>query len=93
MKFSILTDDWEHCYNCGSTVGLQEHHIFFGPLRKISERWGLKIPLCFRCHLGSKDAVHNNRKKDLQYKRLAQAAFEKLFGHEKWMEIIKRNYL
>ncbi len=91
-KFSLLTDDWEHCYNCGAPNPC-EHHIFFGPLRPVSEAHGLKIPLCHRCHTMSADAVHFNREKDLQYKREAQAAFEKLYGHENWMLTIGRNYL
>ena len=94
MKYSILTDDWEHCYSCGAYVQHpHEHHIFFGPLRAVSEAHGLKIPLCYRCHNGSKDAVHFNREKDLQYKREAQEAFEKMYGHENWMLTIGRNYL
>lgn len=43
-KESILTDDFDHCFMCG-TPGIQHvHHIFGGPLRKVSEKWGFKVP-------------------------------------------------
>lgn len=91
-QYSIITQDWEHCFNCGGPAQAV-HHVFFGPLRRISEKWGLKIPLCHRCHNQSKDAVHFNREKDLEYKGIAQRAFEALYGHIKFMEVIGRNYL
>ena len=44
------------CYLCGSSgiddmCGLEQHHVFGGPNRKLSERYGLKVYLCGeKCH-------------------------------------------
>lgn len=90
---SILQNE-KRCYFCGSTVGLEEHHCMFGRgLRTLSERHGLKVYLCFRCHRDTKFGVHGNREMDLQLKRVSQMAFEKKYNHETWMEVFKRNYL
>ena len=33
---------------------LERHHCMFGPNRKLSEKYGLIIPLCMECHRGNK---------------------------------------
>lgn len=95
MSKSILTDDYIHCFWCGR-LAEAEHHIFFGTaLRKISEKFGFKVPLCNRCHNMSNDSVHLDPKrvKDLELKRACQAKFEKTHTRKEWMLIIGRNYL
>lgn len=56
----------EHaCWLCGRNGyedPLDEHHIFGGALRKKSEKYGLKVPLChYRCHIFGKEAAHQNK--------------------------------
>ncbi|MBR6637208.1 MAG: hypothetical protein IKK97_07175 [Phascolarctobacterium sp.] len=95
MSKSILTDDYIHCFLCGQLAEAM-HHIFFGTaLRKISEIFGFKVPLCNRCHNMSKDSVHLDPKrvKDLELKRACQAKFEETHSHEEFMNIIGRNYI
>lgn len=62
MKSIIQTVD--KCYICGAVSGLEEHHIFGGFNRKLSEKYGLKVKLCNRHHTGSytntSEAVHHN---------------------------------
>ena len=89
---SIIQEE-KRCYLCGSTVGLESHHIFFSALRPIADKYGLKVWLCAYHHRDQKHGAHGNREVDLFLKREAQKAFEKKHGHEKFMEIIKRNYL
>ena len=54
---SIIQADREHCFACGKNAnadyhGLDEHHVFFGANRKLSEKYGLKVYLCHdSCHL------------------------------------------
>lgn len=52
------------CWLCGQNGAsdpLDRHHIFGGPLRKKSERYGLVVYLCHnRCHIFGPMAVHNN---------------------------------
>lgn len=54
---SIIQPDKDRCYMCGrhtraEYMGLDEHHVYSGAKRKLSERYGLKVYLCHdRCHL------------------------------------------
>lgn len=98
MAKSIIQEDREHCFVCGRNAradyfGLDEHHVFFGPNRKLSEKYGLKVYLCHeRCHLGGvhKDADLNRRvqkvvqKRAMQYYKWSIDDFRAIFG---------RNYL
>ena len=49
MAKSILQKDKE-CFLCTRMQDLEQHHIFGGPNRKWSEKYGLKVWLCQRCH-------------------------------------------
>lgn len=53
------------CFLCGRNGfadPLDRHHIFGGPLRKKSERFGLVVYLCHnRCHIFGLNAAHQNR--------------------------------
>ena len=54
-RFSILTEDLDHCYIC-KTMKLREvsrqdlHEIYPGRNRKICMRYGFVAPLCRECH-------------------------------------------
>ena len=54
-RFSILTEDLNHCYIC-KTMKLKEvpkddlHEIFPGRNRQICMRYGFVAPLCRQCH-------------------------------------------
>lgn len=80
------------CYMTGSVDGLEEHHIFYGPLRRKSELYGLKVWLRHELHRGD-DGMHFNKELDLILKRMAQQRFEEVYGHQKFMEEFGRNYL
>jgi hypothetical protein len=89
---SILQDE-KKCFFTGFTTGLHEHHVFNGPLRKKSERYGLKVWLRYDWHIQTPYAVHNNKENDLVLKRMAQKKFEEIYGHEKFMQEFHKNYL
>lgn len=94
-KESILTDDFDHCYICGVLGKPHMHHIFGGPLRQISEKWGFKVPLCYRHHNdpSCREAVHFNANISRMLKAEVQKEFEKTHSHEEFMNLIGRNYL
>lgn len=52
------------CFLCGkngSSDPLDRHHIYGGPNRKKSEKYGLVVYLCHNeCHIFGKHAVHND---------------------------------
>ena len=64
MAKSILQTE-RCCFFCGSTVGLEKHHVFAGVAnRPISERQGLWIWCCHEEHTG-KEGVQYNKEKNL----------------------------
>ncbi len=65
------------CWKCGKWGWLEEHHIFGGPFRKKSEKYGLKVGLCGdSCHRNGKEAAH-------QCAATAQKLHE--YGQQKYM--------
>ena len=89
---SILQHE-KRCWVCGRVTGLEVHHIFAGIAnRTLSEKYGLKVWLCHEHHTGKHGAQYDpvlNR----QLKQDAQYAFEKVYGHAKWMAVFMKNYL
>lgn len=93
-------DDPKHPEN--TYQALDKHHVFGGPNRKHSEKYGLWVKICMcRCHrtgeYGGPLSIHNNPNKeggkDLMLKRLAQRTFEEKYSHEEFMRIFGKNYL
>lgn len=91
-KQSILTGDMESCMVCGK-LHPECHHVFFGPNRKWSDKYGLVVPLCNEHHRGSDISPHFNREFDLQLKQYAQERFEEEYPELSFREIFGRNYL
>lgn len=84
---SVIQSEKE-CYVCGTTQGLHCHHVFFGnPNRKHSEKFGMKVWLCWEHHTGSTGA-HQNRALDLHLKKLAQREFEARFGNRDAFRVV-----
>jgi hypothetical protein len=61
--------------------------------RKLSEKYGLKVYLCDRHHLVSKECVHQNPQLEAILKQYAQKKFEETHSREEFIKIFKRNYL
>jgi len=96
---SIVQKDRNRCYLCGrvrTTFNpLDEHHVYFGPARPISERYGLKVYLChFGCHLFSIKAVHNNAKRCRELQADVQRIAMEHYGWTvaDFVRIVGRNY-
>ena len=94
MARSIIQMDMDCCYICGTMQNLHLHHVIFGSAnRKNSDKYGLTVRLCQKCHTGH-NGVHANRAMDLMLKKKAQQCFEDQIGdREEFMEIFGRNYL
>jgi hypothetical protein len=92
MKFKL--QDKKQCYVSHRTDGLQKHHIIYGTAnRKQSDKYGLTVWLRPEYHTGQTGVHGGNKTLDLELKQMAQREFEKVYSHEKWMEVFKRNYL
>lgn len=72
----------DRCAVCGSRVGLEKHHIFYGTAnRKLADKDGLTVMLCAGHHRGSPNGVHGgNTKLDLELKATAQAKWMEYYG-------------
>ena len=94
MSKSIIQNE-KVCFKCGAEYGLERHHIMSGMAnRKLSERFGIWVWLCGdKCHRGLEEGAQYNKEYNLELKRIAQEAFEKKYGHEKWMETFRKNYI
>ena len=92
-RYSILTDDMHKCYITGSTLNIHIHEVFFGAFRNKSIKYGCCVPLRADYHNMSSHGVHFDRELDLKLKCECQRKFEEIHGHEKFMEVFKKNYL
>lgn len=69
---------------------LIRHEIYYGVAnRKLSKEWGCWVYLTPEAHA----RLHADREIDLKLKIECQEAFEKKYGHAKFMSIFGRNYL
>lgn len=80
------------CYLTGSTDNLDKHHCMNGPFRKKAEAYGLWVFLRHDVHM-KLHQTPQGQKVAIWLKQQAQEAFERKYGHEKWMNEFKRNYL
>jgi len=86
-----IIQDKKYCFICG-TSQVEEHHIFRGPNRKVSEQLGLKVWLCKEHHTGQ-TGVHNNQGLNSYLQKLAQRKYEETHTREEFMQEIGRSYL
>ena len=69
-RYSILIDNLDRCYVCGSKDRVAKHEIFFGSANRTkSKEDGLIVPLCWCHHNGSNLGVHFNNIFDLKLKK------------------------
>lgn len=66
-----MTDDMGSCYVCGARAD-EIHHCMHGPDKKLSEKYGLMVPLCRKCH---SKVHHVGGELDRILKQDAQRAF------------------
>ena len=96
---SIIQEDREHCFICGGRANgdpLDEHHVYGGANRTISERYGLKVYLHHnKCHIFGKQSVHQNAEVGKMVKQVVQ---ERAMQYYNWtvddfMRLIGKSYL
>jgi len=94
MNMKSILQTIDACWVCGDTRNLHTHEVFYGTAnRKKSIQYGLQVRLCGRHHNLSNEGVHFDDVLDTQLKMFAQKKFEEKYGHEKFMEVFKKNYL
>lgn len=83
----------KQCLVCHKKTGLHRHHVYSGPLRRMSEENGFTVWLCGRHHNLSRDGIHFNRELDLEVRRLGQHMYEQTHNREEFVKLTGRNYL
>lgn len=87
------------CWLCGRNGWadpLDRHHIFGGPNRKKSEKYGLVVYLCHHdCHIFGPDAAHQNPKTMQMLHEYGQkkAMEENGWTKEKFIKEFGRSYI
>lgn len=87
-RFSLFTDDLEHCIICNKKKK-HMHEIFCGRNRQNSMRYGLCLPICELCH----KKYQNSAVFNLKWHKKGQAMFNKTYPNLKFEDIFKKNYL
>lgn len=87
--------DTKECYITHAPYHLARHHCYGGGRRQLSEEWGCWVWLRADFHNLADYGVHgkNGHELDMRLKRECQKKFEELYGHKKFMEVFKKNYL
>lgn len=85
------------CWLCGRTNGqIDRHHIFGGPFRQKSERYGLVVDLCHdSCHIFGEYSAHQSKETALELHQYGQrkAMEEQGWTTEDFIAEFGRNYL
>lgn len=87
-RFSLFTDDLDHCIICGKKKD-NIHEVIYGKNRINSMKFGLTIPLCNYHH----KLIHSNPILSNEYKKKGQALFDRAYPDLKFEDIFKKNYL
>lgn len=91
--FSVLADDLEHCIVTGSSQ-VEIHHVFNGPNRSLSEKYGFLIPLRPDWHNFKPYSIHMDQEFDNSWKRYAQQYYETNIGsREDFIREFGKSYL
>lgn len=91
--YSIIQADTDYCWWCGR-YGTELHHVFYGVgNRKIADRMGLVVGLCYCHHRGSKGVHNGNKELDMELKRAGQEAFIAHYPEADFLATFGRNYL
>lgn len=93
MGASILKTEKGTCILCGRKGQTEEHHLFGGPNRRLSEEDGLKVYLCPRCH---HDRIHGLDRQAIEFlKQEGQRAYMETYskGTRDFVVRYGKNYL
>lgn len=89
---SIMQTDKESIFS-GRTDSLEYHHIFGGPNRKHSEKYGLTVWLTHDEHNEPPFGAHHCKTTNRSLQRAGQLKFQEVYPHLDFMKIFGRNYL
>lgn len=71
----------------------EDHHVYDGPNRRMSEENGFKVKLCIPHHRTGPEAAHVNSKSMRLIQEDVQREYEKTHTRKQFLDLIGRNYL
>lgn len=85
----------KECFLCGKMAHTERHHIFPGPFRGKSEKYGLVVDLCHSCHNEPPLGAHHNKTTAARLKKYGQkkAMRENGWTVDDFIREFGRNYL
>lgn len=93
MMKSILQEDTDYCFFCGK-YGTEIHHVFYGTAnRKLSDKYGLVVGLCYNHHRGRLGIHNGNKELDTMLKQIGQTRFRQVYPDMDFLAVFGRNYL
>lgn len=93
-RYSILQNEMNECWFCGTRKNLHIHEVFFGSgKRALSIKYGCCVSLCATHHNLSNASVHFNREMDLNLKKAMQKKFMEKYPNLDFIKIFRKNYL
>ena len=94
LCMSIFEDDSpDKCYLCGKWGKVDEHHVFGGPCRKTSDRYGLVVHLCRDCHSLIHDSERGNDMRVYLHQRGQMIYEERIGNRTAFIQEFIRSYL
>lgn len=94
-RFSLFTDDLDHCIICGKSP-INKHEIFFGAKnRQKSIQYGLVIPLCTAEHHNQVGCtgIHFDKALREKWQIKGQKKFQEVYPDLDFLEIFGKNYI
>lgn len=88
MGKSIITPIEDICFLCHRPAS-EIHHCVFGRFRKLSDKYGLVVPLCRECH----EVVHRNKNRADLLKEIAQHSFDIKYGEGEFEKVFGVNFI
>lgn len=93
-RFSLFTDDLDHCIICGKSP-INKHEIFFGAKNRTNSiKYGLVIPLCTAEHHNQVGCtgIHFNKELREYWQAKGQEKFEEVYPDLSFKDIFGKNY-
>lgn len=93
-RFSILQNEMNKCWVCGTTNNLHIHEVFYGTAnRQKSIKYGCCVSLCGKHHNLSNEGVHFDRALDLELKKVMQKKFIQVYPDLDFIKVFGKSYL
>lgn len=89
VKAKSIIQDTKRCYLCGNTQFLHNHHIFPGSRRQLSDRLGLTVYLCARCH----GIVHTDPQTIKRLQVIGQRKYEETHTREDFIRTFGKSFI